>query len=273
MTLFHDESLPPEEEATILLSLSRISAGELEHTRKVVEAVQSWERVFELAEINATEPLLLANLKQHGWNKKLPPDVANQFEAVAQRIEEANRKRLDVVQVLLRKMHERDVPTVILKGILFGETIYHNPYYKKMNDLDILIRFDDLDTIYEIYRDLKFFSAAEILGGKEKDPRKQEKFSHHAPPFFSRDLHCMIGTHWGLITPLAPYKVDYAAIWSRVVDIECASVPAKSMAPEDNLHHLCIHLPYYKAGIRELADIYNLIRTYRDELDWDLLLT
>jgi len=40
------------------------------------------------------------------------------------------------------------------------------------------------------------------------------------------------------------------------------------MAPEDNLHHLCVHLPYYKCGLRELADIYNLLRHHR--VDWDL---
>ena len=107
---------------------------------------------------------------------------------------------------------------------------------------------------------MRFFSAAELVGGS---PRKQEKFSHHAPPFFSRDLKLMVGTHWGLITPLAPYTLDYDAIWSRVVDVDFYGHPAKAMAPEDNLHHLCVHLPYYKCGLRELADIYNLVRHTR----------
>src|SRR5262249_34513170 len=79
-----------------------------------------------------------------------------------------------------------------------------------------------------------------------------------------------IGTHWGLITPLAPYRIDHDAIWSRVVDIELGGVPAKAMAPEDNLHHLCVHLPYYKTGVRELADIYNLVR--QQPIDWELFL-
>ena len=103
------------------------------------------------------------------------------------------------------------------------------------------------------------------MGGS---PRKQEKFSHHAPPFFSRDLKLMVGTHWGLITPLAPYTIDYDAIWSRVVDVDFYGHPAKAMAPEDNLHHLCVHLPYYKCGLRELADIYNLVR--HQPIDWGL---
>ena len=89
-----------------------------------------------------------------------------------------------------------------------------------MNDIDILIRKEDLATIYAVYAEMGFFSAAELFGNGS---RKQEKFSHHSPPFFSRDLACMIGTHWGLITPLAPYQLDYDAIWSRVVDIITAN--------------------------------------------------
>jgi hypothetical protein len=77
-----------------------------------------------------------------------------------------------------------------------------------------------------------------------------------------------VGTHWGLITPLAPYTIDYDAIWSRVVDVDFYGRAAKAMAPEDNLHHLCVHMPYYKCGLRELADIYNLVR--HGPLDWDL---
>ena len=66
----------------------------------------------------------------------------------------------------------------------------------------------DLDATYDIYEEMRLFSAVELVGGS---PRKQEKFSHHAPPFFSRDLKLMVGTHWGLITPLAPYTIDYEA--------------------------------------------------------------
>ena len=82
----------------------------------------------------------------------------------------------------------------------------------------------------------------------------------------------MIGTHWGLITPLAPYKLDYDAIWSRVRDFRFYGLRVLSMAPVDNLHHLCVHLPYYKAGIKEIADIYNLVRHYGDDIDWRIFL-
>jgi hypothetical protein len=236
----------------------------VEATRLATEGID-WEAFHALAEQNATAPLVWKTLVVLGQADRLPPHVRARFEERAAAIREANAARLTNARELFGRFAERRIPVVILKGVLFAETIYKDPHYKKMNDVDILIRTKDLDAIYEIYQQMRFFSAAELVGGS---PRKQERFSHHAPPFFSRDLKLMVGTHWGLITPLAPYTLDYDAIWSRVVDVDFYGHPAKAMAPEDNLHHLCVHLPYYKCGLRELADIYNLVRHHT--IDWDL---
>jgi hypothetical protein len=224
-----------------------------------------WRLFDELAEANAVIPLVWSNLRELGCAELVPPQVQAHFEAGAESVRQANDARLTHARELFARFAMHSTPVVILKGVLFAEILYRNPHYKKMNDVDILIRKQDLDTIFAIYQEMRLFSAVELVGGS---PRKQEKFSHHSPPFFSRDLKLMVGTHWGLITPLAPYTIDYDAIWSRVIAIDFYGNPAKSMAPEDNLHHLCVHMPYYKCGLRELADIYNLVRHFR--IDWDL---
>jgi hypothetical protein len=254
-----------EEKLLILLSLAVPEPAEADEARRLGPACD-WDELWSLAELNATAPLVHHNAVRLGL--AIPDGARRRFEEKSEAIGAANEARLAVARRLFGEFAERGIPVVVLKGILFAETIYRDPYYKKMNDVDILVRKQDLDAVYDIYEKLQFFCAAELVGGS---PRKQEKFSHHAPPFFSRDLKCMIGTHWGLITPLAPYTLDYDAIWSRVEDFQFYGLPAKQMAPEDNLHHLCVHLPYYKTGVRELADIYNLIRHYRARLDGALL--
>jgi len=256
------------ERLLVLCTLATYRPAERADAVQIAQGDIDWPRFYDLAELNATAPLAWKNLRAIGVADRIPAQVHARFEARAQAIREANEARLKNARDLFARFAARHIPVVILKGVLFAETIYRDPYYKKMNDVDILIRKQDLDVIYDIYDDMRLFSAVELVGGS---PRKQEKFSHHAPPFFSRDLKLMVGTHWGLITPLAPYTIDYDAIWSRVADVEFYGYPAKSMAPEDNLHHLCVHLPYYKCGLRELADIYNLVRHHR--IDWDLFTT
>ena len=260
-----DDATPTER---LLVLMSYAALDDAERAEAGERALQAdWEAFATLAEDNATAPLVRWNLQRAGLDEHVPAAVRARMGAIAETVKAKNAARLRVGCDMLARLAARGVPVVVLKGVLFAETIYGNAFYKKMNDIDILIRREDLDAIYAVYDELGLFSAAELVGG---NPRKQEKFSHHAPPFFSRDLACMIGTHWGLITPLAPYKLDYDAIWSRVRDVSIGSAPAKQMAPEDNLHHLCVHLPYYKTGVREIADIYNLVR--HAALDWDLLL-
>ena len=253
------------ERLLVLSTSATYQPHERAEAAQLVQQGVDWGLFHELAEENATAPLVWKNLLALDLAGGVPPPIRARFEERARVIREANAARLDRARELFAQFGRRHIPVVILKGVLFAETIYHDPFYKKMNDVDILIRRQDLDAIYDIYQEMRYFSVAELVGGS---PRKQEKFSHHAPPFFSRDLKLMVGTHWGLITPLAPYRLDYDAIWSRVVDIDFYGHPAKAMAPEDNLHHLCVHLPYYKCGLRELADIYNLVRHH--PIDWDL---
>jgi hypothetical protein len=259
----------PEERLLVLMSYARPDARELEDARALAAKVGSWDLVWELAEHNATAPLVHANLVAAGLFAALPAAARGRFEQASAKVRAQNEARLAVARELFARFDRRRIPVVILKGVLFAETVYGNPHYKKMNDVDVLVRKRDLDAIFAIYQELGFFSAGELIAGES---RKQEKFSHHAPPYFSKDLRCMIGTHWGLITPLAPYTIDYDAIWSRVVDVPFYGSVAKAMAPEDNLHHLCIHLPYYKTGIRELADLYNLVRHTGPAFDWELFL-
>jgi hypothetical protein len=157
----------------------------------------------------------------------------------------------------------------MLKGIYLAEALYRDASYKRMNDVDFLVRRADVRKLYGIYEELGFFCVAPLMGDSAQN---QEKYSHHMPPFVSRDLAGVLGTHWGLISPLTPYKIDLDAIWQRVVPFDFHGVPLLAMAPEDNLHHLCVHLPYYKTGLRELMDLYNLVREQGDALDWERFL-
>jgi hypothetical protein len=44
------------------------------------------------------------------------------------------------------------------------------------------------------------------------------------------------------------------------------------MCPEDNLHHLCLHLGYFKIALRDMMDIYNVVRHAGNAFDWELFL-
>ncbi|WP_431971792.1 nucleotidyltransferase domain-containing protein [Nocardia sp. bgisy134] len=248
-------------------SLAAPTVDERAETAKLAHDVTDWAEFFALAELNATVPLVQRRLEAEELYDLVPDSVRTDFAAVTDRIGAVNDRRLAGALELLRRFDERGVRCVVLKGMLFSTEIYHDPRYKRMNDLDILIELDQVETAIEIYRELGLFATSELLG---KAPKVRAERSHHLPSFVSRDGALVVGTHWGLITPLTPYTIDYGAIWDRVRRIDFYGVPAWAMAHEDNLHHLGVHLPYYKTGVRELGDIWNLAR-HATDLDYDLL--
>ncbi len=250
----------------LLANLTRINRSENENQDiiKYSNEIKDWESFYQLCKLNRHAPFAYKELDKLNLAEKIPTNTKELFLSDVKRIEETNKKRLEEAQNFLKRFSEKGVETIILKGIFYGETFYKDPYYKRMNDVDILIHQKDLDKIFDVYTELKYFSGGELLG---KPARDHDQFSHHLPPFFSRNLNLMIGTHWELHTPLRPYRLDYKGIWERAVDFDFYGIPMKSLAPIDHLHHLCVHLSFFKAGAREVGDMINLLRANKD-FDW-----
>lgn len=106
-----------------------------------------------------------------------------------------------------------------------------------------------------ILKNLDFFCISETIFDENEVSEK----NHHAPPYISKDKSCIVGIHWGIHNKNCVLKSDIDGIWERKSPTLIFDCPAYRMSWEDNLLHLCIHLPFYKIGMREILDIYNLI--------------
>ena len=164
----------------------------------------------------------------------------------------------------------RGVPVCVLKGVLFAETIYQAPGYKRMNDVDFLVPKEKLAQLPALYEQLGYFALAERVG---KRADVQTRVSHHLPPYVSRDLRCVLGTQWGLKSPLLGLKLDLEAMWRRARPFDFYGIPLQQLSPTDNLVHVCLHLGLFKSGLRDVMDIYNLARVAGADLDPELFTT
>ncbi|MBA3808813.1 MAG: nucleotidyltransferase family protein [Solirubrobacterales bacterium] len=259
--------LRPEEALLIATSYSEPTQLEIAEARNVAPMC-NWSHFRALVFHNETAPLARHNLARMDLLRTLPDELQEELDEAYASVEARNMSRLEITKKLLELAGERGIQIVILKGSLFALEIYKDIGYKKMSDLDVLVAKDDLDGLYEIYQSLGLISDTEMVAG---DPRAQEDFSHHWPPFSTPDRLWVVGTHWGLTNPKRRYRLDIGRMWERTREIDFHGVPAYALAAEDNLHHLGVHLHYYKTGIRELADIYNLVRHAGDRLDWSML--
>ncbi len=232
-----------------------------------VEKIIDWESFYNLAKLNRHQPFIYKELKRLNLEQAIPGNVKEKFELDIERINDVNQKRIDEAKNFLQVFSRKNIPVIMLKGIYYAEKIYKDPYYKRMNDVDILINKTDLKEIIKTYQELGYFSAGELLG---KSAQEYDQFSHHLPPFFSKNLNLMIGTHWGLHSSSRDYSLDYESIWQRAVHFDFYDIPIKSLSDVDHLHHLCIHLDCLKVGSREVGDIVNLLRFSSENFNWSL---
>jgi hypothetical protein len=259
--------LRPEEALLIATSYSEPTRLEIAEARNVAPMC-NWSHFRSLVFHNETAPLARHNLSRMDLLAALPDELREELDESYASVHTRNTARLEITKKLLTLADDRGIKIVILKGSLFALEVYRDIGYKKMSDLDLLVAKEDLDALHEIYESLDLVSDAEIVAG---DPRAQEEFSHHWPPYSTPDRVFVVGTHWGLTNPRRRYNLSVRRMWDRARELDFYGVRAYALSNEDNLHHLSVHLHYYKTGIRELADIYNLIRYSGDSLDWGLL--
>lgn len=222
------------------------------------QSLSGWHRWLECAQHNRIETQVWKNVQ----GLELPEFIRTGLAERSQVIRHQNQLRRKEAQRLFDKLAERQIPVVVLKGNAISLEIYKDADYKQMNDFDLLFKREDLDRLAEVYQELGYSTAA-ALGGNFRD---QEKYSHHWPLFFSKDMCLFIGTHWGLVSPFGKIKLNDEEIWQRVRPL---THQVHRLSIEDSLHHFCVHLSPYKVGIKELSDIYNFLIFHRDDINWN----
>jgi len=255
-----------EETLLVLSCLAPLDLAEQDRFKQLaVLPGLDWALVGELAELNKVEPRLTSVLKAHGVWDVVPRLVAERLEQVAQSVAQTNRQRVARAEQLFAAFHEARIEFCVLKGVLFAETLYGDPLYKRMNDIDLLVHPSDVPRIVGIYERLGYFSIGERVANR---PELNLKVSHHLPPYVNRELDCILGTQWGLKSPRAGLKIDAAALWSRIEPHDYRGHPIHKLSSRDNLFHVCVHLGVFKSGLRDLMDIANLIRQESERIDW-----
>lgn len=236
------------------LCLANPSSFAIERTIALLpKTIEEWEDWLQCVQHNRVESQVYSSILQH--QLKIPTWVMTVLFERNQKVRLQNRLRREKFVELLKALKEQQVPVILLKGNALAKEVYGDYDYKQMNDFDLLFQESSLKIVFQIYQDFKYVSLASL----GKNPRNQEAYSHHWPPYFNADLTLFLGTHWNLINPFSSIKIHPEDLWNRADTISYEGYPVLRLSKEDFIHHLCIHLSPYKVGVKELADIYNAL--------------
>ena len=224
-----------------------------------------WEDIVRQADGNGITPLLYHRLRTIVPAPPVPPrvlkglrDTAVQSAALSLRI---GRELVQVLEALRR----HDVAAIVLKGGHLGHVVYESLALRTMCDLDVMVGRDSLERAAGVLADLGF--APQYFGVEDVDYARH----HHLRPM-ARPGGFRIEIHWSIARPTAPLQVDVEGLWERARRARIAGVETLVLSPEDLILHLCLHASFahkFRVGLRACWDIHEVVRHYRDAIDWD----
>lgn len=226
---------------------------------------EDWVEFHRLCDDNSIQ------IMAHKRLKPLQTGPVELFERLARASADQQAKQMQRIHLalpVLKELNESGVTWLVLKGNALAEELYQDPAYKRMNDIDLLIPRHDLARAWDIFKRNGFQQVASL---DEKADRGQEDFSHHWPPLVNRDLTCIFGVHWNLISPLSGAEIPKTLLFEKVESFNFHGLSARRLEPTVFLFHLLIHLSPFKSGLKEIMDPLNFIKHRADDIEWDRL--
>ena len=245
----------------IVRRMIRYDAGPLLHC-------QLRELVSQARSESGTEDAPEAKPKAHS-GAIVPPEAARKLEESYLYSALNNMRLYNDLSGLIKAMQSSGIPVTVLKGAHLAKCVYGNIALRRMCDLDLLFKRDDLPKAVKVLLDAGYHAARPFEIDEECSVR------HHLPAFIRKDS-VPVEIHWHIEPPDAPFLVDIDGLWERARPVTINDVQALALSPEDLILHLCLHASSHildDIGFRPFCDLSKVIRHYqrKGEIDWELL--
>jgi len=168
---------------------------------------------------------------------------------------------LNVVSEILAECNVKDISVILLKGAALALTVYKDPGLRPMGDVDILVRRQDIPEVHAILTGKGYRSHAE----------QDMMMANHVPQYIFPGRPT-IEVHFTILEEARATRFDVEGLFERAVPANLLGVKTSTLAPEDEMLHLCEHAAaqhVFGNGIRSIVDIAGLTEKYKDRFDWE----
>ena len=243
---------------TLLACLSYI--GTAEKIKRLADITEDeWRAVAGLARDHGVIELLYHRVKS--LNGVMPAALMEELREEYKRSSLKNLRLYQELSKVLRPLHEKNIPVIVLKGAYLAEMVYEDVGLRTMGDVDLLVKRDDLP---RVERELLALGCAP----EEKNREIAQDNYHFVYTMPKSGL--MLEVHW-ILDSSSPFQIDADGLWERAQLATLARSPAWALSREDLLLHLCQHMSKhaYDMTVRMLCDIGEALRYFGPTLDWD----
>lgn len=264
-------ALSPEERLLLLCARRTMAAAQQAQARALATGPLDWAALVQKAAWHRLSALLRHHLR--AMDGVAIPAAASQALDEVYRLNLARSlsQRAELGR-LLDALAERRIPAVLLKGSVLRELVYRNPALRTMNDIDLLVREEHLETVDRLIQDMGYTPH----GSQETQARTRAEH-RHLPILLGQQRHVWFEVHHRLTRRDSPLQFDTGALWARAQRVTLAGRPALALCPEHMLLHLCVHFLLDRrysslAALAQLCDIRETLEAYPPGVDWEALM-
>jgi hypothetical protein len=248
----------------LLLCLARVTLSDAD--RRQAEQLgdgADWEHVAMLARRGGIGGLLASHLP----HLDAPLQVKRSMSAVALKIEDTNRRLVDIALKVCTAAEKRGLTVIPFKGAALNLGYpYNDLRLREQSDIDLLARPEQFDELRELLTKL----GCRPSGQHEHSRREQHEFKF---AYGSERAPLLVELHWTpFFEPFQQRETDEAALSQAQVQHSEAG-PIRLLDPVDMMLSLALHLTIhrFREQLKWLVDVAELARNLGERLDADEL--
>ncbi|MBW4614351.1 MAG: nucleotidyltransferase family protein [Desmonostoc vinosum HA7617-LM4] len=258
-----------EVELLLCCTRTQLDTSASERIKTLIQQNLNWAHIIKIAVFHKVMPLLYQSIVT------TDPEILSQ-PALAQLIDyfQANvRHNLSLTSELIKLINlfeTQGIFVIPIKGAILAVSAYGSIALRQFNDIDILVRQQDVLTAREILIAQGYESSYNFTKEQEvarlKSPYCKDNNYHHKYTGINIDFH------WQLLQRYLSFPLEHKHLWERHTTVTLAGKAILNLSPEDNLLFLCIHGSRDRWNrLQLIADVAALIGVSAN-IDWGLVI-
>jgi hypothetical protein len=211
-------------------------------------------------------PYIYQRLQRLGLTPLMPAPVLSDLHLEYVRSAAQNLLIATELQELLTDLRRAGVEPIVLKGMALGTTIYPALATRPMNDLDLLVRPDELTAVQQVFAARRYQDM-----GLGRDEQTGFPAHLHAWREYPGGQRIAIEAHWHLFHESAYRQIDLTSWRERTRTVAGEGYEIRVLAPDDELIYACAHLVLhhvYNWNLLWLLDVRMLLEHYGAVWSW-----
>ena len=247
----------------LLISLSILAREDSDkkiELEKLLDEYENWQGLSE----NEVSLAVYYQLKKLSLLNSIPPQIMRKLENRFLSNAAYNIIHLENLARLAKKLNEKKVPVMILKGAALCDTVYPHIGLRTFCDLDVLIQKKDIQKVMGVLKQLDYSIS-------------HTHAQHHFTAYQESNHSLPLEVHWDLVNQASPFQKHAFQLcldkfWQDAMSFEFRETEALWLSPEHQLIYLSVHMLKEGYSNRKwLYDLYYLLKFFRGGIDWNKL--